>query len=344
MAYTTINKSSDYFNTKLYTGNGGTQSITGVGFQPDFTWIKNRSDNWNNVAYDAVRGVTKQLVPNENSAESTNANGLTAFGSDGFTVGNEGTVNYSSENLVAWNWKAGTTTVPTGGSLDATAVSINTTSGFGIYKYTGNGAGVRSIAHGLGAIPKMFIVKRLDSTRDWAVYNASLPLADHLELNNTDAATGANLWWSSRPTSSLIYFNADGQVNFNNSTYIMYAFTDVQGFSKFSSYIANGSSTDGTFVYTGFKPAFVIIKQTNASGEAWIIKDNKRGSFNQNDPTLFTSANSAESNREYIDFLSNGFKCRDNSSAFNAPGSTYTFMAFAEAPLVGSNNVPCTAR
>ena len=343
MAYTTINKSSDYFNTKLYTGNSGTQALTGVGFQPDWTWIKGRSTAYSHNIYDSVRGVTKIIKSNSNTAEDTQSTSLTAFNTDGFTLGSYDESNYNSRTYASWNWKAGTTSIPSGGSLDATAVSINTTSGFGIYKYTGNGAGVRSIAHGLGAIPKMFIVKRLDSTRDWAVYNASLPLANHLELNNTDTATGANLWWSSRPTSSLIYFNADGQVNFNNSTYIMYAFTDVQGYSKFGSYTGN-ENNDGTFVYTGFKPAFLIIKRSDQA-QPWLLLDNKRGTYNVNQSKLFPNASDAENTdtSNGVDFLSNGFKLRRNNGESNESG-TYIYMAFAESPLVGSNNVPATAR
>jgi len=343
MAYTTINKSTDYFNSKIYTGTGSSQSITGIGHQPDLTVIKCRTAIESPVWTDAVRGVTNTLKSDTSGGTDVISTGLTAFGTDGFTAGGNDAFNGNSQNYVSWNWKAGTTSIPSGGSLDATAVSINTTAGFGIYSYTGNGAGVRSIAHGLGAIPKMFIVKRLNSSRDWAVYNASLPLADHLELNNTDAKTGANLWWSSRPTSSLIYFNADGQVNFNNSTYIMYAFTDVQGYSKFGSYTGN-ENNDGTFVYTGFKPAFLIIKRSDQA-QPWLLLDNKRGTYNVNQSKIFPNDSAVENTdtSNGVDFLSNGFKLRRNNGESNEAG-TYIYMAFAEAPLVGTNNVPCTAR
>ena len=346
MAYTTINKSTDHFNTKIYTGTGTTTTFTGVGFQPDWCWFKARNFADPHQLYDSVRGVHKYVRSNENSAEGDDSGSLQAFTSDGFTLGNSGNVNGgTSQNLVAWNWKAGTTTIPTGGSLDATAVSINTTSGFGIYKYTGDGAGVRSIAHGLGSIPKMMIIKRLNSTRDWSVYHASLPLAEHLELNNSDAAATANLWWSSRPTSSLIYFNGDGQVNGGSDPYIMYAFAEKQGYSKFGSYTGNGNA-DGTFVYTGFKPAFVMIKPyTHAIG--WSMIDNKRDSEN-NGTTSMLKANSTsteDDNAAYnIEFLSNGFKNRNTNSSLNNPGYGHIYMAFAEAPLVGTNNVPATAR
>ena len=342
MAYTTINKPSDYFNTKLWTGTGSSTALTGVEFKPDWTWIKNRAINSNHALFDSVRGVQKVLNSNQTTAEATGTSWLNSFDTDGFTInGGDGFVNGSGNAMAAWNWKAGTTSIPTGGSLDATAVSINTTAGFGIYSYTGNGT-VRSIAHGLGSIPKMMIIKRLNSTRDWSVYHASLPLAEHLELNNSDAAATANLWWSSRPTSSLIYFNGDGQVNGGSDPYIMYAFAEKQGYSKFGSYTGNGNA-DGTFVYTGFKPAFVMTKKTSGTS-SWDMHDTKRDTFNVASKHLLAEDAGAEGNTAILDILSNGFKFRSSNGDRNASGGTYIYMAFAEAPLVGTNNVPCTAR
>ena len=342
MAYTTINKpSATAFNTKPYTGNNSYgHSITGVGFQPDFVWIKSRNTAKDSNIYDAVRGTDKTLESNTNDAERTAVNLLGSFDSDGFTVDDDSQIN-GNYTYASWNWKAGTTSIPTGGSLDATAVSINTTAGFGIYSYTGNGT-VRSIAHGLGSIPKMMIIKRLNSTRDWSVYHASLPLAEHLELNNSDAAATANLWWSSRPTSSLIYFNGDGQVNGGSDPYIMYAFAEKQGYSKFGSYTGNGNA-DGTFVYTGFKPAFVMTKKTSGTS-SWDMHDTKRDTFNVASKHLLAEDAGAEGNTAILDILSNGFKFRSSNGDRNASGGTYIYMAFAEAPLVGTNNVPCTAR
>ena len=353
MAYTTINKSSLFMNPKLYTGNGSTQSITGVGFQPGFTWIKNRSDNWNHVAYDAVRGVTKQLVPNENSAESTNANGLTAFGSDGFTVGNEGPVNYSSEKLVAWNWKAGTTSGLSGGTITPSSYSINSTSGFGIYKYTGTGS-AGTIASGLPSV-KCFIIKALDaSSNGWVVYHQDLGTNKYLQLDETSAPyTGTSQFNDTAPTTSstnsLISVGTAGSSNSNGRDYIMYAFSELQGYSKFGSYTGNGNA-DGTFIYTGFKPSFVLQKQVTSAGENWLMKDNKRGPLllqdlpiNRLDANLLASANTAETNADYIDLLSNGFKCRDNGGAQNGSGTNYIYITFGQS-IVGTNNVPATAR
>ena len=344
----TINNGKLYFNTKLYTGNAGTQSITGVGFSPDFIWGKNRSSVTNHALVDTVRGNTKYVKSSTNAAEATITNMVTAFGSDGFSLGADSDMNGSSANQVAWNWKAGTTSIPSGGSLAPTAVSINATSGFGIYKYTGNGAGVRTIAHGLGVIPKMIIVKKLDGAIDWAVYHASLPLSNNLELNNTDAAVANNLWWSSRPTSSLIHFNGDNQVNGNGSTYVAYVFADVQGYSKFGSYTGNGNA-DGTFVYTGFSPAFVMVKRTNGAN-SWNIKDNRRNnastSFNINprNATLLPNDSAADQDANALDFLSNGFKNRSTGNDVNNASGSYIYMAFAENPFTSSAGTPVTAR
>jgi len=342
MAYTTINKSSDYFNTKLYTGNGGTQSITGVGFQPDWVWTKGRSGATNHYQTDAVRGATKTLRSNENQAETTQTGGLTAFGSDGFSIGSDSAINANNATFASWNWKAGTTSIPSGSSTAPTAVSINATAGFGIYAYTGTGSTGRTLAHGLNSAPKMMIVKRRHSTRDWSVYHSSLANTEHLELNNTDAKATRNLWGNTTPTSSLIYLGNDGQSNGGSDPYIMYAFSEVQGYSKFGSYVATGTA-DSAFCYTGFSPAFVMIKRTNGA-DSWVMIDNKRDTFNQTSKTLHADLSDAEIDRQSLDFLSNGFKIRAGNGLINGSGNNHIFMAFAEAPLVGTNNVPCTAR
>ena len=342
MAYTTINKSSLHMNTKLYTGNGGTQSITGVGFQPDWVWTKSRSGATNHYLTDAVRGATKTLRSNENQAETTQTGGLTAFGSDGFSIGSDSAINANSATFASWNWKAGTTSIPSGSSTAPTAVSINATAGFGIYAYTGTGSTGRTLAHGLNSAPKMMIVKRRHSTRDWSVYHSSLANTEHLELNNTDAKATRNLWGNTTPTSSLIYLGNDGQSNGGSDPYIMYAFSEVQGYSKFGSYTGNGNA-DGTFVYTGFKPAFVMWKKSNSTSE-WIMVDSKRNTYNEVDKLLRANQNSAENTYGACDFLSNGWKFRDGDTDFQASGDTYIYMAFAEEPLVGTNNIPATAR
>ena len=344
MAYTTINKSSEHFNTKLYTGDGSSsRNITGVGFQPDLIWFKNRDAGEYHYIFDAVRGASKAIFPNANNNESTQGTTQTAFLSDGFTVGNDTASNANGQGIASWNWKAnGTGSANTDGSISST-VSANTTSGFSIVSYTGTGAD-DTVGHGLGVAPKMIITKARGTTNNWGIYHESLGNNDAVFLNLTNGTNDyAGYWNTTTPTSSVFSVGVSPDTN-SSATMIAYCFANVQGYSKFGSYIGNGSATDGTFCYTGFKPSYVIIKQTNTAGESWVIKDNKRGAFNQNNPTLFANLNSAESNREYIDFLSNGFKCRDNSSAFNASGSSYIYMAFAEAPLVGPNNTPCTAR
>ena len=346
MAYSSIVKPSDYFNTKLYTGNGGTNAITGVGFQPDFTWIKNRSRIENHVLYDAVRGVTKRMESNLTDAESTKTNGLTAFGTDGFTVGSAGQNNYNGDNIASWNWLASNTTASnTDGSITST-VSANTTSGFSIVSYTGTGANA-TVGHGLGVAPKMVIVKNRSSVYDWVVWQASFAGTEYMVLNKTDAkGTAAAVWNSTIPTSTVFSLGSNAAVNESSATQIAYCFAEKTGYSKFGSYTGNGS-TDGTFVYTGFKPAFFLVKQTNSTA-SWTTIDNKRDPFNVTDKRLFPEDASAEvvSANGNTDFLSNGIKMRIGHQNINASGSTYMYMAFAEEPLVANvgTGVPATAR
>ncbi len=344
MAYTTINKSSEHFNTTLHTGNGSTQSITGVGFQSDLTWIKRRSaDGWHWLT-DAVRGTTKTIYSNESNAEETNTNGLTAFGTDGFTVGSNADINGNGQTHVGWNWKAnGAGSANTDGSISST-VSANTTSGFSIVKYTGaSNANGATIGHGLGAVPKMIIVKETSASgNNWVTYNSNLGAGKYMALNLTIAdQSSSTMWYNSTPTSSVFSVANDSQTNGSGSTFIAYCFAEKKGFSKFGSYTGNGS-TNGTFVYTGFKPAWVMIKNTSVA-DWWGIIDNKRVGYNPTNNPLFANTNGTEGNFNN-DLLSNGFKIRSNTGGVGTSGNTYIYMAFAEAPLVGSNNVPCTAR
>ena len=348
MAYTTINKSTDHFNTKLYTGTGSSNAITGVGFQPDWVWIKNRSANANHHSFDVVRGVTKDLSPNLSNAESTDAQKLTTFGTDGFTVGTNGNVNGNGNNIVSWNWKAGTTSSISGGSITPSSVSINTTSGFGIYKWTGTGS-TGTIAHGLGAVPKFMFIKNLSSAESWRVYHHSLGNATSLKLNTSDATfsdTGA--FNSTTPTSTLFTVGNSDSTNKSGDSIIAYVFAEKTGYSKFGSYIANGAASDANFIYTGFKPAWVLFRKT--TGDNWLILDNKRSSTsggNLLDFHLRANLSNAEedlsSATNGVDFLSNGIKLRKNNGEFNTSGVTFIYIAFGQS-LVGSNNVPCTAR
>jgi len=344
MAYTTINKSSDYFNTKLYTGNGSTNAITGVGFQSDWTWIKSRDYSDSHSVYDAVRGVTKRIRPNHTNAEQTLANSLTAFGSDGFTVGSDGQDNSNGNTYASWNWKAnGQGSSNTDGSINTTYTSVNTTAGFSISQYTGTGS-LATVGHGLGAVPKMVIVKRTDSSNNWYVYHSSLGGTKYLNLN-ADALPSAEseVWNNTNPTSSVFTVNTEAGVNGNGATFIAYCFAEKTGYSKFGSYVGNGNA-DGTFIYTGFKPAFVMLKITSAVND-WEIHDNKRGSFNVINNILQPNKADAESTsgRE-MDFLSNGFKPRSTSTQNNLSGGNFIYIAFAEAPLVGTNGVTAKAR
>jgi hypothetical protein len=346
MAYTTIKKSSDYFNTKLYTGDGTNgQNITGVGFQPDLCWIKDRSAAQEHMWYDAVRG-------NNSAGDATTSTTtyFTSFDSDGFTVGSESALGGLGANLVGWNWLgANGTTANTDGSISST-VSANTTSGFSIVSYTGNGIDNATVGHGLGVAPKMIILKRRDALDNWYVMHTSLSTNNALNLDTTNAQMSTSILTygvlSTSPTSSTFSFAAGGgavptgNVNNSGSTYIAYCFAEKQGFSKFGSYTGNGS-TDGTFVYTGFKPAFVMIKRTNSTGN-WLMFDSKRDGFNSQNDNLYANTTTAEQSDGALDIFSNGFKCTVTGTDTNGSGSTYIYMAFAEQPLVGDN--PATAR
>lgn len=345
MAYTTINKSSDYFNTKLYTGNGSTNAITGVGFQPDWVWVKNRDIGTDApTIYDAVRGATKRLQTSSTGAESTKTNGLTVFGSDGYTAGSASAINANGSNIASWNWLAnGAGSANTDGSISST-VSANTTSGFSIVSFTGTGS-ASTIGHGLNAVPKMYIVKnRSTASTQWRVYHASLGATKHMALDATQAVgTASSVFNNTEPTSSVFSVGTDDAANKSGDSLIAYCFAEKQGFSKFGSYVGNGSATNGTFVYTGFKPAWLMVKNT-ATTSSWEIWDVKRNTFNPTAKSIFPDGSGAEydyTNR--VDLLSNGFKLKTTSSP-NGSGNTHIYMAFAEAPLVGSNNVPCTAR
>ena len=342
MPYATINKPSNYFDTELYTGNGSTQTITGVDFKPDFLLIKSRSAAWDMEAVDVVRGSTKIISPKTTNAESTDAQGVTSFNSNGFSLGTRGGINASGDTYVGWSWLASNTTVSNNSGSITSTVSVNTTSGFSIVKWTGTSA-TGTIGHGLGVAPKVVIIKSLANAEGWYSYWQPLGNDKQVALNSTSAQGTTTLWNSTTPTSSVFSVINHSAVN-GSGDYIAYCFADVKSFSKFGSYVGN-SSTDGAFIYTGFKPAFVMIKaSTNING--WWIVDNKRNTFNPENARLATNVSSIENATptNMLDFLSNGFKLRDTDDAWNATGNTYIYMAFAEQPLVGTNNVPATAR
>jgi len=351
MAYTDIDKPDDYFNTKLYTGTGATHNITGVGFQPDWVWIKRRNTLRDHSLFDSVRGVQKQLASNQSDAESSSANYLTSFDTDGFTVGSSSNVNASSDTYASWNWLAGgTASSNTDGSITS-SVSANTTSRFSIVSWTGSGA-TATVGHGLDIAPSMIIIKNRDETQSWIVgitSNVFTWSSDYLRLNLIDAkrTDGGGTLFSSAPTSSLINVGSNTATNGSSDNMIAYCFAEKKGYSKFGSYTGNGS-TDGTFIYTGFKHAFFMAKKTSGTS-AWIIHDNKRNVDNPIGKALF--ANSSDAEYDYsgdgtpiVDFVSGGFKYRGTASGMNASGGSYIYMAFAENPFVTSTGIPCTAR
>jgi len=344
MAYISF-QPKDHFNTKLYTGNATDDTaITGVGFQPDWLWGKNRTDATNHYFIDAVRGVTKEINSNNGDAEGTDATLIKSFDSDGFTLGN-GSLNQSSKDFVTWNWKAnGAGSANTDGTINTTYTSANTTSGFSICQWTGTGAN-GTVGHGLGVAPKMIIFKNTNTATDWDVYHGSLANTERIHLNTTGVKnTAAHAFNSTSPTTAVFSVGTADNTNKSSSPMIAYCFAEKTGFSKFGSYEGN-ASTNGPFVYTGFKPAFVMMKGIDSGGsDNWNTCDNKRVGYNAANWRLYPNAVAGENTTSLVDLLSNGFKLRVSSTDVNASAKTYIFMAFAEAPLVGNNNVPATAR
>ena len=364
MAYTTIDKSSDYFNTKLFTGNGSSNAISGVGFQPDWIWFKNRTAAQSHAIVDSVRG-RKGLQSNVTDAEYTLNSGkdFGTFDSDGFTVLTPeqlNSFNYNTGSIVSWNWKAGTAVSgnTTGsGSAKAYAGSVSTTAGFSIIRYLGNGTDGHTIPHHLGAAPRWIFTKRLDSSSagDWTVLHMGMSggASDFAEFNATGAKqTNIARWRNTAPSSTVFTIASNATVNADDSPYIAYCFAEKQGFSKFGSYKGNNNA-DGPFIYLGFKPAFLIMKETSGTGN-WAIIDSTRSFHNVGNHTLASNLNHAESqfgggesvggDSNKIDLLSNGFKIREASAYNNGNGDDYIFMAFAKNPFTTSTGVPTTAR
>jgi len=355
MAYSSIVKPSDYFNTKLYTGTGSSNAITGVGFQPDFTWIKQRSNAENHALFDVVRGVTKYVKSDETALEVTEASSLSAFGTDGFTVVSSGKTNTSGRTYASWNWLGANGTASNSDGSITSTVSANTTAGFSIIDFTGNETD-STVGHGLGVAPSMFIMKRYtddgySTSTAWYTYHKSLASNKYLELQ-TSSSVGTNdgsLWNTSTPvTSSVINIGFNANSNHTGNKTIIYAFAEKKGYSKFGGYKGNGS-TDGTFVYTGFSPSFILWK-SSSNAEHWWIIDNKTTTYNPTNNLLRPDISDAElvgNANMKVDFLSNGFKLRQTDNALNGSGVSYIYMAFAEEPLVsnsGTDGVPATAR
>jgi len=368
MAYTNIDDPSAYFQTKLYTGNGSTQSITNDGnsdMQPDWVWIKSRSNaSWHNL-FDSSRGATKLVFSNDTNAEVTRSTSLTSFNTDGFTLGADtvGTdVNGLNNTHVAWQWKANggtTTSVSASGtgqaSINASTHQVNQDAGFSIITYTGRNDQIANgeetkLTHGLGVAPDFTIMKKLNGTGGWIVMGKNvketnqLPYSynEHLILNTTAALNAVTFTGNAYPDSTYIYLG-NALMNDAGDNYVCYAFAEKQGYSKFGSYVGNGNA-DGPFVYTGFKPAFIMIKRSDSTS-SWQIKDSARNPNNLADKTVFANlANTEYSTLYFYDLLSNGFKARGTDSELNTSGGTYIYMAFAENPFTTSTGIPTTAR
>jgi len=329
--------SDEHFNTALWAGNSSTQSITGVGFQPDLIWVKGRDYASNHWLTDVLRGTGSIISTSSSTTYSGLTNAVTSFDSDGFSLGNDGAHNVSGYNFVGWTWKAnGSGVSNTDGSVTST-VSANQDAGISIIKYSGGSSANQTIGHGLGVKPKMVIVKNISTANDWFVFSEDiLGLNNGLDLNTTDAL---NTTWSGyklADTSSVISFGTYYQgTGYSGYDYLALAFAEVKGFSSFGSYTGNGS-TDGPFVYTGFRPAFVMVKRTNNTSN-WLIQNSKTLGYNPSNNELYANLTNTEGAVDRADFLSNGFKPRINSVENNTSGSTYIYMAFAENPFKYSN-------
>ena len=346
MAYISF-QPSDYYSTNLYTGTASEQVFTDIGFGPDFVWLKGRNATEKHIWTDTVRGATKTLSCSTNSAQSTDAQYLTAFSSTGFTVGTSNETNQSGINFASRSWKAGTTTgIATNGSTTITpsSYSFNQTSGFSIVEYTGNDTAGAKVPHGLGVAPKMVIIKSMGSTNYWVVGHASAAWTHYAYLNTNGAWTAENTRFNSTdPDSVNVTLGSGGNTNGSggDSPLIMYSFAAIKGFSAISSYRGNGN-TDGPFVQTGFRPAFVMIKYHSAGN--WYLFNNKALGYNPDNEMQYADLSNAEGTTDAIDFLSNGFKLRHTDTGYNANNETYYYIAFADFPFVSSNSKSGTAR
>ena len=338
-AYTTVDDAGSFFNPVLYSTTGSSLAVTGAGFQPDLTWIKLRTSAQVHNLTDAVRGATKYLQSNDSAATVTNAESLKTFDSDGFTVGTDDIVNKSGNTAVSWNWKMGTTSGLSGGTITPDGYSYSATAGQGVYEYTGGGS-AGTISHGLGAVPKLMIVKRaLDDGQEWRVYHVYNGPTKFMVLDQYDAVGTSSINWNdTAPTSSV--FTVGSSLTESGKTMMAYIFADVQGYSKFGTFVGNNNA-DGPFVYTGFKPAWILLKSSTTT-QGWALFDDKR---DFNDTTYKLTANTTSAETEInIDIVSNGFKIRDAETAINSSAVTFIYAAFAKSPFVNSSGVPNNAR
>ncbi len=349
MAYTTIDKSTNYFNTVSYSGTGSAQSITGVGFRPDWLWIKHREDVSNHKLQDVVRGSTKVIGSNEDTAEATVAQGVTSFDSDGFSLGTDASVNGTgAAGIVAWNWLAGGSqgSSNTDGSINTTYTSVNTTAGFSISQYTGTGASGATVGHGLGAAPGLIFIKNISAnSTNWGVYHKSLGGTKALFLDlSAQADTNSKYFNDTNTTSSVFTLGNYNDENSSGENHIAYCFAEKTGYSKFGSYTGNGNA-DGPYIYTGFRPAWVLGKKTDGTNN-WYVFDTVRDPHNLTQRKLRPDTNAAENNNssKAIDIYANGYQIKNSDAEFNEADGAYIYAAFAEMPIVSSGNIPALAR
>ena len=357
MAYTTIDDPTLYFQIATYTGNGGTQNITNDGnadLKPDWVWVKGRGDTNDHKITDSNRlasgNPTFTLESNTDIAEFNDTGSTTAYLTDGFSLGNNGNLNSNTSAYVAWQWKANggtaTATASESGNNPAYSTQANPTAGFSIITYTGTGANSSSVVpHGLGVTPELVIVKRRDGAGNWVFESSKTHNSRGMYLNVADGTAGSGTDVMTKTSTNLefVEIDANRRVNHDGETFVAYCFASIKGYSKIGNYTGNGSS-DGVYIHTGFKPRFIIQKQTDANGEFWMMKDSAREPFNQADANIYPNASNAEVDTNGIDFLSNGFKCRTSGAGSNANTNRYFFWAIAESPFVGSDKTPTTAK
>jgi hypothetical protein len=340
MAFTTINKSSLHHGNLNFNGTGSTNAKSGFGFAPDFILgkVRNHVYDWN--VYDKVRGATKLIRPNQTNAENTESNSVTSFDSDGYTLGSYAGMNDSGKPYTNGVWKAGTTSGLSGGTITPSSYSFNATAGFSIIAYTGTGSAA-TIPHGLGAAPQAIWVKRLDSSAGWCCYFENDGAGYYQRLNDASNRTSDNnIWNGTAPTTSVFSVGTDTDVNGSSATYVAYCFTSVQGYCRIGRYRGN-SSSNGAFIYTGFRPKTIIIKEQSSSKNWWYFNDKRLG-YNGGNRLQNINLSDAEQSTNFLDVYSNGFKLRDNSSQFNAAGNEHNYMAWGQT-VVGTNNIPGTA-
>ncbi len=355
MAYTSIDNPELYFQVKTYTGNGGSQSITFDGdenLQPDLIWTKRRNGTGSHRFVDTVRGIGKAMFPNGQDADSNETN-YASFDSDGFSFSSSGSVNENTHTYVSWAWKAGGSASSNSDGDITSNVSANTTAGFSVVTYTGNGSADATVGHGLGDTISWLLLKNRDDSENWWNYHIGLsdPSTKAILLNSTNGefTPGTSAFNPSGFSTSLFSLKNDNASNSSGDDYVAWIWSQKKGFSKFGSYVGNGSATNGTFVFLGFKPAWLMVKQSSTNGESWFMWDNQRsnsgnGDGNENNRYLFGNLSNAEGTLGVdVDFLSNGFKHYYGSDATDKSGETYIYLAFAESPFVNSKGIPTNA-